>query len=653
MTIDEKIQTLENEGYVLAKEPYTIALTKSRDPYLGHGHFEPSEFLPEEHIYTIREYVKENSNDSEKRYVIEDDEGRLVNKSLSRLKYYDSKNKEKLEAEEKCIETFAKYGVGLEKGDVIIGFGYFPEEEEIKDMVDHARNTLLNDHTFARGLEHVIKVCGYNRQDEANCKLIGDYAVRGANSSHQDYIAKHISVPIIKAVVNEENEKGRYVDFELAELAGQEAMERNFNLYCERLTPNKLIKQGLSPEMSRDIIGRIDSGEKIESYYRLRNIKDAIRLSDRFSKLADKYDTSFDRDAFLENYIFSGYKTIEHDNYFGVGSYRHLSNLAEEPIDYAQAVIRKKFFDEFNEKQDILEACIQTYEIEDLRLLNEHSAQEKEEITNFWREQYKNVMPTCEEHFLAQNKEANERNMIDAFTEATNRYLTAIFYYNEHETNCKDDITSILGRGALKDFDLGRESGRIEYIYPLMGEYIKESAEYKELVDKFENILNKITDYNRDWNEYPEKLVRFDKDDNIYRYEAPMLKICKMVEEAEKLEEKENLLNKIIEMNFYEPTKIEDISKDINSWGYSEKIDLIREGKNIPEIFENEQNKEIIKTLIENGYGINKFVDHENEYIAKEALDWLDSHKMTINEYECNYPERTFKDGEGIQVHTR
>lgn len=56
-------------------------------------------------------------------------------------------------------------------------------------MVDHARNTLLNDRAFARNFEYIINVCGRDRQDAASYKLIGDYAVSGANSSRSDYIA--------------------------------------------------------------------------------------------------------------------------------------------------------------------------------------------------------------------------------------------------------------------------------------------------------------------------------------------------------------------------------------------------------------------------------------------------------------------------------
>lgn len=110
----------------------------------------------------------------------------------------------------------------------------------------------------------------------------------GVNSSHEQYIVDNFAKPILTALIKQELEKGRYFDSNFVKIAGHEASEQNYKNYINKLTPEKLVNEGVELKVANNIISRIKNGEEVKNYDRISNVQDAVKLAKRFAEAAKK-----------------------------------------------------------------------------------------------------------------------------------------------------------------------------------------------------------------------------------------------------------------------------------------------------------------------------------------------------------------------------
>lgn len=709
MTKDEKIQSLLNDGFVLTKGPY------NQDFFIKYGEpnlieettLKKEDFLKYEILSAeIQEYERDNDGKIEKRYVICDKHDNLINKPLSKLKYFDRENRSLFAREEECINKFAEYGVNFEKGDIIASLGYVPNNEHVEYMMENAKEK-IRDFNFAKGLKHELMECGQYRQAKAltvlfdrndNEEIYGpdkEWSLPiGANWRHEDFIVNSFAIPVITALIEQEHENGRYLHSELVKIVGQNATDKNFEIYRDKLRLEQLTSKGLDEETAKNIFDRLKNGEQVENYDRIIKIKDAIKLSKDLEKTADSLHQPFDKEKFIETYVFTSGKQLNNSEK-RIGTYEDLRDIADKPLNLYNHYLKTMFFEEFEKNKDISGAVAKVYKYKDLYFPNSRSEEERQEIINFWKDKFKMHTDSFTKDLSNEDtrKEVIEKSIDDFMDTMKNSFSwnREIFQENSDMSYAKNITYSILGENAFKD-NGNREHGR-EYLYLLIGEQISKMPEFKELMEAFSRSLMKKIEYHKDWEEnHPNVIAYVSKDGTeICRYFKPLDELRAFQEEAITFQDKVDALKKIENFNFYEYDKAEKLKTNIyDLLDYNEKTSLAK-NEEYAKIFLKDPDPRIRVEMIERGYGLKECAEdkepevvaaliktfgYENlikynvpddrdgevayeiaiqgykldEYIESRtnpgireiAKEWLQAHNLTLEEYIKEYPERCY-----------
>lgn len=684
MTTEEKIKSLIEEGYAPKGEPYyETFLLKKGNPYLGHGHFDRKEFFKyKEETYLVTEFEKEINGKTEKRYAIENKNGAVINKSLGKLRYFDRTNRELIENEERCINKFSEYGIFIEPGDIFVSLGYIPNDQEVDEFVENAREA-INNPKFADRLYHNLKRCGHEKQFYAIEKLFNggnditeDQETKvpsGANSSHEKYIVDKFVIPILRGVMEQELEKGNSYPNDLARLLGDHIIELNEKNYLKNLTIEDLMSKGLSHKVSKGILERLEDGESIDNLDRLQKPKDAIRLAKDMKEVADFINVDFDKDKFLIDYMFASTyffdAELEHCN---IGSYQHLKEIAKIPENIGETLLTREFFEHFEKTGSVFSAANRFF------TLDEHypwyykhfSDDELQEYDSFWTKNYKTALPYIVKD-LTNPERVNEtidsciRSFGSILEDRLNKYLRygdpGIIKYESYHVLCgqlPEVMHETKGKGCLTS---------------LVGKYLANRPEYKDLADKLENIITSQLNHAIKWQKkYNGELIHFTDSGEVYRHDSLRNEINNLCDYAKTPEDRIKALNTLASSNFDTAESIEEFEKNIYNLSREEKKYLIDKEMYIDKFKEDDddnikvnvirkvgyervnypfpllQNYEVQREIADQGYLLDRYLNYSRCPDGEEGVlylmseNWLKCHNVTLDEYIEKYPDRCY-----------